>query len=509
MNNGRSEYCFFWFLENYSYCWHKNGEKLVSPNFTIDDLDGTIWELQLYPRGIHDEGEGHISLFLNRSKQDGGPENVSIKYELSFRAADGSDHCHGEIEHEFRRGEGYGYRKFLKMDKILLRRKSDYLPEDILTVRCKIWKGEGNILNIGQSSARSRIRVEKNSFLHVVENFGTLQSNAKQTIKIQSHSKKGCFIASNLYFTEGLCCKEKIMIEIVPSNSNQILCRCEFSLLDQSGNVIECGGTDNRYDAARKSIHKLPLSLTREAVLYRKNEYLPDDKLSLICECTFSSGIEYETIEETLTKVPLIVMKRKRNYVPGKNDYEAAKKLCTNSSVLEDIKSLYFNQCLTDVEVKTETKSFPAHKIVLCARSPVFKAMFTNDMKEKNTDCIRVDDLEDDIVQQLLFFLYSDSIENLQWESATQLYYAADKYQIGKLKEVCSSFLVGNLTTTNAGELLLLADTHNDNDLKKSVEDFILEHEEEIFVSKEWDIVVKKNPLLVIKTMQLKYQRKN
>ncbi|GBN74162.1 hypothetical protein AVEN_117699-1 [Araneus ventricosus] len=169
MNNGRSEYFFSWFIENYSYCWHKNGEKLVSPNFTIYDLEGTIWNLQLYPRGMRNEDEGHISLFLDRSKQDDGPENVSINYELSFLAADGSAICSGETEYEFKRGKGYGYGKFLKMDKILLRRNSDYLPEDILTVSCKIWKGEGKVQNIGQSSARSRIRVEKNSFLLIVE----------------------------------------------------------------------------------------------------------------------------------------------------------------------------------------------------------------------------------------------------------------------------------------------------------------------------------------------------
>ncbi|GBL90842.1 Speckle-type POZ protein [Araneus ventricosus] len=503
MNNGRSEYCFFWCLENYSYCWHKNGEKLVSPNFTVHKLDGTTWALELYPRGDDEENEGHISLFLVRSEQDDGPENFSIKYKLSFLAADGSAFYCQKTENEFRRGYGHGYGQFLKMDKILFRRNSPYLPEDILTVRCKVWKGEGKVQSIGQSTARTRIRVEKNSFLHVVENFSTLQSNVMQTTKIRSHSKEGRFITSNLYFTE----EKLIMIEIVLSDTNRILCKCEFSLLDRSGNAIECGMIDNRYDSKRKSVHILPFTLVREVILMRKNEFLLDDKLSLICECTFSSGIEFETIEETLNEVPLVVMKRKRNYVPGKNDYEAAKKLCTNSSVKEDIKTLYINQCLTDVEVKTNTKSFPVHKIVLCARSPVFKAMMTNDMKEKNTDCIRVNDLEDDIVQQLLFFLYSDSIENLQWKSATQLFYAADKYQISKLKEVCSSFLVENLSTTNAGELLLLADTHSDNDLKKSVEDFILEHEEQIFGSKEWDKLAETNPLLCLRTMQLKYKR--
>ncbi|GBM88658.1 hypothetical protein AVEN_10495-1 [Araneus ventricosus] len=189
MNNGRSEYFFFWFVENYSYCWHKNGEKLASPNFTIDELEGRIWNLRLYPRGKNDEDEGHISLSLIRSLEDDEPENVSIKYELSFLAADGSAFCCQKSEDEFRRGYGYGYGKFLKIDKLLSRRNSDYLPEDILTVRCKIWKGEGKVQSIGQSNARSRIRIEKNSFLNVVENFSALQPNVKQTTKILSHSK--------------------------------------------------------------------------------------------------------------------------------------------------------------------------------------------------------------------------------------------------------------------------------------------------------------------------------
>ncbi|GBM57770.1 Speckle-type POZ protein B [Araneus ventricosus] len=299
-----------------------------------------------------------------------------------------------------------------------------------------------------------------------------------------------------------------MMFEIELSDVDRILWKCELSLLDGSGNVIACGQTDNRYDAARKRIHTLPLSLTRDGILNRKREYLPDDKLSLICECTFSSELKLRTIEETLNEVPLAVMKRKRNYVRRMNDYKASK-TCTNPSVTEDMKSLYINQYLTDVEVKTNTKSFPAHKIVLCTRSPVFKAMMTKDMKEKTTNCICVDDLEDDIVQQLLIFLYSDNIENLQWENATRLYYAADKYQIGKLKEVCSCFFIENLTTSKAIELLLLADTHSDGDLKKSLQDFILENEEEIFVSKEWGMLMETNPLLVMQTMQLKYQKKD
>ncbi|XP_055944422.1 speckle-type POZ protein B-like [Argiope bruennichi] len=183
--------------------------------------------------------------------------------------------------------------------------------------------------------------------------------------------------------------------------------------------------------------------------------------------------------------------------------------LWVHPSAMDDLKTIYNNQILTDVELKTKTKSFPAHKIILCARSPVFKAMMTNNMKEKNTDYVHIDDLEDDTVQQLLLFFYSDKLTNLQWESVIKLYYAADKYRIEKLKSLCSFFLIDNLDTSTASELLLLADTHNDSSLQKVTENFILDHEEEVFDSQEWGKLIETNPQLVIKMMHLKYWRNN
>ncbi|GBL99717.1 hypothetical protein AVEN_256295-1 [Araneus ventricosus] len=60
---------------------------------------------------------------------------------------------------------------------------------------------------------------------------------------------------------------------------------------------------------------------------------------------------------------------------------------------------------------------------------------------------------------------------------------------------------MGNFATTSAGELLDLADTHSDSDLRKSVEDFILEHEKEVFSLKEWELLMKTNPQQAMKTM--------
>ncbi|KAF8797021.1 hypothetical protein HNY73_001337 [Argiope bruennichi] len=228
-----------------------------------------------------------------------------------------------------------------------------------------MWEGEGEIQKTGKISARTRICVENISFLHVVENFSKLQSNVKQTIQVQSCSIEGDNILSSLYFTDGSCCEEKMIIEIDTTDDLQILQKCEFSLIDGTGNIIKCGGINYTYDSEITTIRKVPLSITRKVVLDRNNEYLPDDRLSLLCECCFSRReIERDTIEEVQHELPMIVTKKLNNYADSKDIYQIAEQnLAELPSVSEDMKALYKTQRMTDVELKTKTKSFPAHKI--------------------------------------------------------------------------------------------------------------------------------------------------
>ncbi|GBM55384.1 Speckle-type POZ protein [Araneus ventricosus] len=510
MNNGRKEYTITWFIENYSYCWHKKGEYLTSPKFTFDSLESTVWTLQLCPRGSFIANKGNISLYLNRSVVDKSPGYIRQMYELAVLAADGQSALHSiQCEYKWNPLFGYGVPEFLRIDEVLLRQKANYLHQGTLIVRCRMWKDEEKIMKVAaHCSARTRIGIEKISFLHKVENFSGLKPNEKKTLQVQSHSKTGCIISSSLYFIDAWSLEGTIIVEIVPSDKNYILRKLKLSFLDRSGNVVDFSEVDNRFDDTILDIQKVPLSLTRQVILNRKGEYLSNDELSLICECTFSTGVDLQKIEEIQHELPIAALKQSCSIPANKDGYNAAEKLSACRSALDDLKTIYSNQRLTDIELKTKTKSFLTHKLVLCARSSVFNAMLTNDMKEKNTDCIQVDDLENDTVQQLLLFLYSDNLENLQWESAIKLYYAGDKYAIEKLKVLCSSFLIDNLSTSTASELLLLADTHNDTDLKKFVEDFILEHEDDVFGSEGWEKLIDTNPQLVIKTMHLKYKRK-
>ncbi|KAF8777726.1 Speckle-type POZ protein-like like protein [Argiope bruennichi] len=408
MDKERKECIFLWFIENYSYCWHKNGGRLISPEFTDDDLEGTVWCLRLYPRGRTDKQPDSINLFLGRSLEDDGPEDFPLKFELALLAADGSPLISKEMEFTFKKRIGHGMSNLIRMDDVLLRRKAEFLPQDTLSVRCKIWRGEGEIKQVKQIAARTRIGIEEISFLHTVECFSTLESNQVKTIHITSPLQRGFDLSSSLYFSDGSCCKDKIVMEIAPTDENQILSKCTVSSVDKSGKLIKCGGTGSRLNTTKNGAQKLPLCLTKQDLLDKKSEYLPGDKLSLLCECYFSTGVEFEKIERIWFEMPSVVLNQLHDECHNKDGYNTSEKLSACASVSDDLKTIYNNQVYTDMKLKTKMKTFPAHKLVLCARSVVFKAMLSNDMKEHNTNCIEVDDLDDDTVHQLLLFLYSD-----------------------------------------------------------------------------------------------------
>ena len=48
----------------------------------------------------------------------------------------------------------------------------------------------------------------------------------------------------------------------------------------------------------------------------------------------------------------------------------------------------------SDVNFEVNGDIFAAHKLVLAARSPVFRAQLFGPMKDQNTQCIKVEDME-------------------------------------------------------------------------------------------------------------------
>ncbi|CAL1294602.1 unnamed protein product [Larinioides sclopetarius] len=272
-----------------------------------------------------------------------------------------------------------------------------------------------------------------------------------------------------------------------------------LSLVNASGNRIDCNQEEFWFDDGSES-KELKFIFTKDKLMAMKKSYLPDDILSLYWEWAFSEGVISEKIEDVQYACANFqcnfdtqnVSNEKMMHIPYAFNY--------------NLKSLYDENFLCDVQIKTNNRTFNAHKVILSASSSVFKAMFSNDMKEKDSSTVNIEDLSDDTISGMLHFIYTARMENLTWESASDFYVAADKYALLGLKNICSSYLEDNISPNNACQVLLLSDFHADDDLKSSVQEYILENIKDSIKSDGWKLLIETNAKLAVETLCLQHE---
>lgn len=79
--------------------------------------------------------------------------------------------------------------------------------------------------------------------------------------------------------------------------------------------------------------------------------------------------------------------------------------------VLEQINQLRrANDFLCDVVLNVGNSKIRAHKIILCASSPYFRAMFTNELAESKQTEITLRDIDENAMEILIEFCYTSKI---------------------------------------------------------------------------------------------------
>lgn len=66
----------------------------------------------------------------------------------------------------------------------------------------------------------------------------------------------------------------------------------------------------------------------------------------------------------------------------------------------------------TDITFEVDGETFPAHKLVLAARSPVFRAQLFGPMKDKNMQSIMIEDMEAPVFKVCSLFLFLGPVNN-------------------------------------------------------------------------------------------------
>ncbi|CAL4933470.1 unnamed protein product [Urochloa decumbens] len=119
----------------------------------------------------------------------------------------------------------------------------------------------------------------------------------------------------------------------------------------------------------------------------------------------------------------------------------------------------------------SEGETFRAHRCVLAARSPVFRAELLGPMREGDTNAVvEVDDMDPEVFRVLLEFVYTDALPEMGKEEAAamcqHLLVAADRYDMERLKLICKGRLRKHIDAASAANILALAEMHRCPGLK-------------------------------------------
>ncbi|KAL6030370.1 hypothetical protein STEG23_034375, partial [Scotinomys teguina] len=203
-------------------------------------------------------------------------------------------------------------------------------------------------------------------------------------------------------------------ILVVPYNAEQVSILC--ATIDEWA-VLRCafpGKIDNHYPASplmtffKQHPIIFPKITSSDPIIQAVNVYTDgsktDDRLTLLCNV---SVVQDSFSISDQKKQPGIQVPR-----------------CTLADELGELRG---DSSFTDFCLVVAGQEFRAHKAILATRSPVFRAMFEHDMEERKRNRVEIHDLEPQVIQAMLDFMYTGKAPDLD-SMADALLAAADKY---------------------------------------------------------------------------------
>lgn len=168
--------------------------------------------------------------------------------------------------------------------------------------------------------------------------------------------------------------------------------------------------------------------------------------------------------------------------------------------ILSQLEQFYDNQSFKDITFLVKGQEFHAHKVILNIRSPVFAAMF-RDEEQESVRRLNVVGIEPEIFKKVLRFIYSDKVDNLK-ETATDLYHAAEKYKLTKLKSMCHKYIMEHISLATFEKSLEVAETHSLADIKQKCIEFVTKNLE-LLDDASFQQVISKYPSFALDVIRL------
>ena len=151
----------------------------------------------------------------------------------------------------------------------------------------------------------------------------------------------------------------------------------------------------------------------------------------------------------------------------------------------------------SDVILKCNGQQFPCHKIVLSARSDVFKAMLENEMKEAQDNVIELVDSTPEIVSMMVEHIYTGKIPEVSQlkQLAPEILHVAVKYNLPSLVAVCEEVMLSELKSSNAIKTFIYVDRYTPTSkLREQVLKFLCRNAREVVGVGDWSDFIKQYP---------------
>lgn len=144
-----------------------------------------------------------------------------------------------------------------------------------------------------------------------------------------------------------------------------------------------------------------------------------------------------------------------------------------------------------------KTMDFAVHKVVLAARSEVFRAMFT--FSENKQISTVIEDFNVKVVAAMVEYMYTGMVdERLMRKRAQDLLRIADYYNLEELHNQCETVMAENLDVENAMDILVFADKFNCHYLKQVTVQFISCHKKDVVETSGFKKISATHPHLIV-----------
>ncbi|CAN6380980.1 unnamed protein product [Urochloa humidicola] len=258
-------------------------------------------------------------------------------------------------------------------------------------------------------------------------------------------------------------CKDYVAVHLEPmSQVTKVRLEYDFKLRNQATSQSSYTSFSS---SAEFTADGPPTCGTNEFI--EKNEldnesiYLRDDCLEIECDVTV---IKESRLREIV--------------IPSPNTFDVQ---VPPSNLSDHLFELFSSEQEADFTFTVEEETFRAHRLVLAMRSQVFKEELSRQQPRdrrtaSSTSTIKIEGMEPAVFKALLHFIYTDKLqeEDKNEEMAKNLFAAADRYAMERLKLLCGNILSRGLTIESVTDTLALADKYRCEELKDACIQFII-----------------------------------